>query len=459
MQVPLYVCVVYLPPANSSWCPTDLASWWLRLEEDVAAAAASGLIILAGHFNAYTGSHPDGPVDRGGQQDCAPRTSVHKAPINRHGAALLTLCSSAGLRLCNGRCGPSSGAVTSFGSQDGGQAVCDYMAVSLELLPYLRGLEVLGWHPASVPTDHASLFLFLELPPWQPQRGAAEQPPPEQQATAPAAEWTPQLRQYKADPERLKAAVAALEELSEQLVALVDAADAVDTVKHLTAVSDWLTEAVCTALSAAGMRELRTGQQRQRQPRTGGLPRHTHKQFGITALRQAQRQADAAGDREQQARLRQAAKKASRQAHKEAERLRGERLETTMRTDIFAFFQPFDRRGKVPCTIPSEKLVQHICCLLGGDTPQPERPPPEPPPTERPPPEPPPTERRQQPAAAAQSTDPTTRAAQHTPAAAAADPPTCASQRAPAAAAADPRLQALEAQLHAPISAADVAGG
>ena len=52
LPVTLLVGLCYLPPKGSGGCPADLDGWWLRMADDVAAAEALGLIILAGDFNA-----------------------------------------------------------------------------------------------------------------------------------------------------------------------------------------------------------------------------------------------------------------------------------------------------------------------------------------------------------------------------------------------------------------------
>ena len=100
----------------------------LRLALDVADASATGHIILAGDFNARTGADPDWAED--GEPDCSTRSSKDRAAVNSHGRSLLQLCGSSGLRMCNGRCGPSSGAATSFGVHGSGRSVADYFAVS-----------------------------------------------------------------------------------------------------------------------------------------------------------------------------------------------------------------------------------------------------------------------------------------------------------------------------------------
>ncbi len=323
----------------------------MRLGEDVAAAVAEGLVILAGDFNARTGSAPDWPADS--DPSCGPRSSSDCGALNSHGHSLLQLCISAGLVLCNGRFGPNSGAATSFGVLGNGKAVSDYAMVSPELLPHILQLQVLAWHPAVLFTDHATLHLEMSIPSEQPQRGAAEQPP----AQPGQAEWqpAPQLRQFlpPRGPEQMAAAVEALTGLCDQLSALADAADAASSVADLDAVSAWFSEAVCSALAAGGLREKR----QQRSQTKPNLPRHLRQEFGIRQLRRAARQARTTGDAAQQAAARQQLKRAARKAHRAASRLRGEAHEALMCSDPSAFFRPFNKAAKVMSASPTDTLL------------------------------------------------------------------------------------------------------
>ncbi|KAL4447354.1 hypothetical protein ABPG77_007387 [Micractinium sp. CCAP 211/92] len=330
LERPLLVGTCYLPPKGSGGCPSDLDGWWLRLALDVADAAGTGSIILTGDLNARTGSLPDWPED--GEASCTPRTSMDTAPANSHGRSLLQLCIAAGLRICNGRCGPSSGMATSFGVRGNGQAVADYVAVSEALLPHVVHLEVLGWHPAALQADHATLHLEMELV-GQPQRGAAEQPPA---CTEPEWQPAPQQRQFRRpkDPQQLQAAVEQLTLLCGQLAALADAADTAETDADLAGLAGWMEEAVCSAMAAAGIRQQRQGPQ-QRQ-----LPRHLRQEFGIRQLRRAKRRVH--GESAQRT-ARNELKRQLRRAYRAAACLRGEANEELLESNPTAFFQSFNR--------------------------------------------------------------------------------------------------------------------
>ena len=162
LPAPLLMGLVYLPPPNSGCCPTDLPGRWMRLESDVAAAAATGLIILAGDFIARIGNAPDWPADS--EPGRGPRRSSDGAQLNNHGRKLLTNVPPG---VHSRRTGPSSEA-TNFGLLGNGRAVSDYATVSPALLPHVLQLEVLGWHLAPLFTDHATLHLELAIPCEQP---------------------------------------------------------------------------------------------------------------------------------------------------------------------------------------------------------------------------------------------------------------------------------------------------
>ena len=359
----LFLVVCYLPPVGSGGCPRDTEEWWQRLQADWAQAEGLGLPLMCGDLNAHTACEPDWPEDEEGWQPR--RSSDRQKPSTRcHGVELLEFCRGSSARLCNGRVpGGSSGAATSFGVGGAAQSVVDYFVASANLLPLLTRLEVLPNHPAAELSDHAVLCLDVQGPAQQQRQQQIVEPPwPSSNAQQSAAAQ----RQFRLDPERLTDALTALEGLSLQLAALVDAVDVAGDMAALEAVSAGFSEVVCTALENAHMREMVFGgqqgrQQQERQP----LPRHVRKQFGISEARQAKRSAQPGS--EEWVVAKQDLKRRLRQAHRAAKGLRGEKLEQMAAADPIGFYL---RYRSSPHSAPSSLLplvvAQHFAALLGG---------------------------------------------------------------------------------------------
>ena len=229
---------------------------------DWAEAEAIGVALMAGDLNARTAGGRDWPE---GEPGWEPRRSMDVGQPNGHGMQLLEFCQCSSARVCNGRvAGSSSGAATSYGVSGQGQAVVDYFVGSAGLLPLLQQLEVLPDHAAAELADHAVLRLIVAATAQQ-QTGT---PPPPPWPNDTDRQQRPTQRQFRCDPERLADAVAALGELSGQLAAIADAAEAASTQKDVDGVAAWFTEVVCNALEDAHMREMVWGGSRQPKQQT-----------------------------------------------------------------------------------------------------------------------------------------------------------------------------------------------
>ena len=110
---PLFLAVCYLPPANTPGASLVGTERWSLLADDIAAAAADGYVLLAGDFNAHTGSLDDRtpPVDLHITDLAAlipstahlPPRHTRATSINAYGRNLISLCRESSLVILNGR--------------------------------------------------------------------------------------------------------------------------------------------------------------------------------------------------------------------------------------------------------------------------------------------------------------------------------------------------------------------
>ena len=167
----LLVCAVYLPPGRHN--PHYDSAIFRTLSADLEAAASQGLpVLIAGDFNARTGTAPD--VDPTGldlvgvsgdpraYSALAPRVSCDCAPPDARGRELLAFCRAQSLIILNGRVPGNSGQMpTSRGSTNTGSAVVDYILGTPELLHSVVALDIEERVDVS---DHNLLTLQLRRP-------------------------------------------------------------------------------------------------------------------------------------------------------------------------------------------------------------------------------------------------------------------------------------------------------
>ena len=218
---PLFLAAVYLPPYGSKYgcrSPTALAEYFTLLGDEVAAAlstAGGAHVLLAGDFNAHTGSLPDSADhsallqaalgdDSGecllpcaapaAELAAAPRASSCGAAVCEQGRAFLHFCQATGMLIGNGRVQGDLHGSPTFHSG----AVLDYFALSPLLLQQATTLQVLP--PVPEYQQHRPLALELAPAAGPPAGHAAECADPESEGSGPAPTFASPLR---LSPDRL----------------------------------------------------------------------------------------------------------------------------------------------------------------------------------------------------------------------------------------------------------------
>ena len=126
------LCSCYIPPKESPYYDSETFS---NLEHDINIYQKDSYVILAGDFNARTGSKNDFitsdsckvvPGDSLPMPNEVPIRKNFDQHLNDHGKILLEICKSLDIRILNGRCkGDSFGKITFHGQQ--GISTVDYM--------------------------------------------------------------------------------------------------------------------------------------------------------------------------------------------------------------------------------------------------------------------------------------------------------------------------------------------
>ena len=170
----LYVCAAYVAPKTSThYDRAASVGIFDQLLSDLADAQALGDVLLAGDFNARTGTGADF-VDRG-QRGQSPegelplptlptglrqRLSQDHGAISPFGRSLLDLCCSANMLIMNGRVAGDIAGKLTFPHPQGGSVV-DYFVASYALFQLQPSLLVRDIQPES---DYWPLHLSLRLP-------------------------------------------------------------------------------------------------------------------------------------------------------------------------------------------------------------------------------------------------------------------------------------------------------
>lgn len=131
-----FLCLGYLPPEQSTWysqAKTSIEETFEELLEEIAEASSVGEVILAGDFNARTGSLPDwlDSAEIEALAEVPGFASVSKpvfatsrasqdGMVNKAGRLLLELCQTAECRILNGRAeGDREGSLPAFLQREG----------------------------------------------------------------------------------------------------------------------------------------------------------------------------------------------------------------------------------------------------------------------------------------------------------------------------------------------------
>ena len=152
----VFMCIVYIPPENSSYYKVRNQDTLAYINEDLAKYTTLGKIILAGDFNARSNVKNDFIRNDNGDdidtfhyiadKEILTRNSQDMADACSRGRKLIDMCISARLRIANGRCmGDSLGQFTCH--KYGGSSVIDYLITSeenLKRIMYFRVNPFLG---------------------------------------------------------------------------------------------------------------------------------------------------------------------------------------------------------------------------------------------------------------------------------------------------------------------------
>ena len=165
LEKDILLCSCYISPKDSPYFDPDTFS---NLENDINVFKGNNFIVLAGDFNARTGTENDFitndycnfvPGDSFPLPTVvSPRKSFDNH-INEQGKHLLEICKSLDLRILNGRCkGDSFGKITFHGNQ--GISTVDYIIVSHEILNIFQNFVVRQPTPFS---DHCQLISWIKV--------------------------------------------------------------------------------------------------------------------------------------------------------------------------------------------------------------------------------------------------------------------------------------------------------
>ena len=164
----IYVCSVYIPPANSRYYGKSEKDPYDELQTVLLNYSKLGKIILIGDFNARKGNLLDSSVDSNndfhltdiseiadinvGAQAFVKMHSLDQT-VNKYGRCLVNFCNSNNLSILNGRTrGDMLGKFTCYKSN--GSSVIDYAIVSSDLMKQVTYFFVL---PLSVYSCHCPI--------------------------------------------------------------------------------------------------------------------------------------------------------------------------------------------------------------------------------------------------------------------------------------------------------------
>jgi hypothetical protein len=262
----IYICVAYIPPCDSSYLAGLSVDVIEQLQDKITKYSALGRVILMGDLNARTGLDPDFitndsdrtvPVDLHYITDKQiPTRNNCDSVINARGRDILDLCTSARLRIVNGRkLGDTLGYHTCH--KWNGSSVVDYVIVSEDLLDAIPYFKV-GRFMADL-SDHCNLSFKLNTP---------TLPAPENDHSD---SLLPYPATYKWDSE----ALAAYQEALSSPPILAGVKDFMNTKFDLDEESIKLaTEQITDIFKIAAERSLKKKSTSNKQKRSGTKPKH-----------------------------------------------------------------------------------------------------------------------------------------------------------------------------------------
>lgn len=369
----LLLAACYIPPKQRTAHSQDVADVWDDIAADIAAAQAEGLVLLAGDLNARTATLQD--WDHNDAHDglhnaalldvvlysqeglvqppvCTQRSSQDPS-INEFGRALIALCRSTDMRICNGRTeGDLEGACTCFPFR-GGKSLVDYFVACPNLMPCVRHLSV---SPPAVGFDHCGVRIQLgcRAPAAREAQQAAEGGKREVPVIHPG---------YRVVP----AAIPAFAELLAEATSggleaqMREGAAAAHSLGDLDRLVSRLDDAIHSSLKAAGMPELPIGGPAARQgPRPGGAGGQTQH------LRRQKRAAVRHADWEKVQQLNRELLRLRNRRRRQDKAATAAALVLLARADRSAFWQKWKKRLSSEGPIAAEDFLAYFKQLFGS---------------------------------------------------------------------------------------------
>jgi hypothetical protein len=167
----IYLCFCYIPPENSSIHSSRQTDVIQELQSDIMDLSQKGQIIIAGDLNARTATISDFIIrdddkyipmfDEYPIDDNTITRNSQDVTIDERGKQLVDICTSAQLRILNGRkLGDSIGHFTCH--KWNGSSVVDYIIVSREILPCISKFQVGEYN--NLISDHCLVLATIRLP-------------------------------------------------------------------------------------------------------------------------------------------------------------------------------------------------------------------------------------------------------------------------------------------------------
>ncbi len=230
----LYIAVCYFAPGDTEGYPL--------LEADIPNARGSGMVLVAGDFNAHTATLSSS--DRWSEDG--------NRPVNASGKELLRLTEITNMHIANGVVpGPTSGNFTFWNTRNH-RSVTDYFLLCPTLLENATQLQV---DPPQGAFDHCPVRLTLS--------GIFHSTAPPQNAHSAAVPMLPAPHRYiLTDSDQEDQFISIISEAGEALAAVVEAAEASTSPEDTAGVLDSFFQLYTSTLEQVGATKVTTGRSR-----------------------------------------------------------------------------------------------------------------------------------------------------------------------------------------------------
>jgi len=168
----IYVCFLYIPPANSNYYIMHDIGFFEQLDLDVRKYSDLGFVSVIGDLNARCGQKSDilnnvneysryiDAVDPDQIQFDLPHRFSLDDTVNTHGNRLFDLCLSSSLKIVNGRIGDDAGTGSFTFMSSKGQSLIDYVLCTYELFPFILDFNV---HDFQTCSSHAAIEVKINI--------------------------------------------------------------------------------------------------------------------------------------------------------------------------------------------------------------------------------------------------------------------------------------------------------